>query len=249
MTRRDDLTELVALHSLDALESDERRTVEQALANDAGLRAELDADRAVAAVLAEAVEQAPPTPSAAVWKGIAAEIHGDTSGETPRLATVHEIKKQRRWTRAAAAISVAAVLVSIGLGFRLIGLQDQVDDATISELAAAKVLEPGAAVVSLEAQEGYEGSSATIVLGADGLGYVLNDSFAPLPDDRTYQLWVIVADGDESKVISAGVLGNDPSVTQFTTAGEVTGFAVTDEVAGGVPVSEGGTVAVGLLGA
>ncbi len=44
-------------------------------------------------------------------------------------------------------------------------------------------------------------------------------------------------------MISAGVLGHDPARSPFQVVGSVTGFAITEEVAGGVPVSEGTLVA------
>jgi anti-sigma-K factor RskA len=248
MSTPDQLADLIPLHALDALEADEGAAVERAVADDPALRDELDAFRAVAATLAEAFEPAPSTPSPGVWDRIAEEIHGEHP-EAPPLASVSDLRSQRRWIRVVAAVSVAAVAVSIALGIRVVNLQGQIDDQTVEQAAADKALERGAVVVGLEAQEGYEGASATVVLGRDGLGYVVGDELAPLPDTRTYQLWAIVQEGDDVRVISAGVLGPDPSVFPFTAAGTVTGFAITEEVAGGVAVSEGSAVAVGMLDA
>lgn len=45
-------------------------------------------------------------------------------------------------------------------------------------------------------------------------------------------------------MISAGVLGNDPRPERFTGTGEVAGFALTRERAGGVVSSEGDVVSV-----
>jgi anti-sigma-K factor RskA len=83
---------------------------------------------------------------------------------------------------------------------------------------------------------------ARVVLTAEGQGYVLpTESLAPLDASRTYQLWVITSD---EQVISAGVLGNAPVPSAFTWQGDVSGFALTREVAGGVPVSAGDVVSV-----
>jgi hypothetical protein len=45
-------------------------------------------------------------------------------------------------------------------------------------------------------------------------------------------------------VISAGVLGNNPEPATFTWTGDVSGFALTREVAGGVISSAGDVVSV-----
>ncbi len=86
-------------------------------------------------------------------------------------------------------------------------------------------------------------------MSADGTGFLLSDSLPPLGPERTYQLWAIVGAGDSTRVISAGILGNDPGVAQFSSVGDIQAFAITDEVAGGVVVAEGPTIVVGSVGA
>lgn len=241
-----DMDTLIPLRALDALEPDERAAVDDAIAADASLAEELADYRAVAALLAEAVESdAPPTPSAGVWQAISRAVEGD---RPPRsgLAPVVALERRRRWSRVSAAISIAAVAVSVGLAIRVIDLENDSTAPDVGRLAAEKVLEPGAEVLTLAAAEGHEGEEARIVVGADGLGYVVSDTLPALPADRTYQLWVIVPGDEEPRVVSAGVLGNDPDVAQFQTDGDIVGFAITDEVAGGVPVSAGETVALWL---
>lgn len=247
---KEDVVELAGLYALDALEPDERSQFEAVEAASAEVRAEVDAYREVAAVLAQAVETVPSTPSPDVWRSIHAAVTGEAEeARRPKLATVTDIRDHRRWTRWAALVSAAAVLVSVALGVRVFNLQNQIDERTIDELAAQAVTAEGSRLVTLDGQEGFEASTATIVLGADGIGYLLSDNLTSLPAERTYQLWVIVDEAEDTRVISAGVLGSDPRVSQFSAVGNVTGFAITEEVAGGVPVSEGPTVAVGLLDA
>ena len=67
---------------------------------------------------------------------------------------------------------------------------------------------------------------------------------APLDEARTYQLWVLTPD---ELAISAGVLGNDPAPSRFTWSGDVAGFALTREVAGGVETTAGDVVSVAEL--
>mgnify|MGYP001819408266 FL=1 len=47
-------------------------------------------------------------------------------------------------------------------------------------------------------------------------------------------------------MVSAGLLGNDPDVVQFRTEGNVVGMAISEEVAGGVVVSQNDPVALWL---
>ncbi len=249
MTQRKEIFDLAPLYALDALEQDERHLVEGALASDSALRLEVDAFREVAAQLAQAVETAPSTPSASVWERIHAEATGESVNRRPQLALPTELRRYRRWTLLTAAESVAAVVVSLGLGARVLDLQDRMRAGdSIDELASTAVTRDGSRLVELGAQEGFEGARATIVLTEEGTGYLLSDTLPELNPDRTYQLWVVVRAGDEQRVVSAGVLGPDPGISQFSAVGEVEAFAITEEVAGGVVVAEGPTVLVGSVG-
>lgn len=241
----EDMDALIALRALDALEPAERELVDAAVAADAELAAALDGYRAVAAVLAEAVETAPPTPSPGVWRAISGAIDSSRPPASG-LAPIVELQRQRRWTRISAMVSIAAVVVAIGLTVRLIDVENDLATPDVARLAAEKAQEMGAEVITLAGAEGHAGEEAQIVIGADGLGYVLSNTLPELPEGRTYQLWAIVPGGDEPRVISTGVLGSHPGVAQFQAVGDVVGFAITDEVAGGVPVSEGETVALWL---
>ncbi len=74
-----------------------------------------------------------------------------------------------------------------------------------------------------------------IVILPDGTGFVFRNTLDPLPEDSTYQLWAVV----DQKVISAGVLGNQPDLVPFRIDPEgLEGLVITREVAGGVAVSE-----------
>jgi len=77
MTSSDRFDDLVAAYALDAVDTDERRAFAAVLADDPDLQRELADVRAVAAILAEAVEGAPSTPSPRVWEGIASSIAGE----------------------------------------------------------------------------------------------------------------------------------------------------------------------------
>ena len=86
------------------------------------------------------------------------------------------------------------------------------------------------------------------MLTAAGTGFVIDDAgdgLAPLPADRTYQLWGVVG----NRTISLGLLGSHPGIVPFSVAGSapVTEFAITSEVAGGVVASHNPPVAVGAI--
>ena len=243
MTSRDDMQDLIAAYALDSLEDDEKRQVEVALAADPELREALDDHRAVLAALASAVDPQPSTPSPLVWENIVARIDG--AGDVgPKLASVHDLRSQRRFTRVTAALSVAAIALAALLGVSVIRLQQERTEPGVVTAIQDLLEDPTATVVILDAAEGRE-AEARIVVGEDGVGYVYADSLPALDASRTYQLWAVVDD----RVISAGVLGNDPDNSPFQVVGDIAGFAITEEVAGGVPVSEGETVAVWLRNA
>jgi hypothetical protein len=88
---------------------------------------------------------------------------------------------------------------------------------------------------------------ARVVILPDGQGFFVNDNLEPLGDDETYQLWAVVGDESDTRTISAGVLGSDPTYSSFMVDGPVTAFAVTVEEAGGVEVTQQPPYAVGAL--
>jgi hypothetical protein len=112
-------------------------------------------------------------------------------------------------------------------------------------LAAAEVAvsQPGSYIGEFIVDEM---SVARVILTASGQGFfVPDDRLPPLELSKTYQLWVVTSD---EAVISGGVLGNDPRPSAFTWDGPVSGFALTREVAGGVPVSAGDVVGLASEG-
>ncbi len=82
---------------------------------------------------------------------------------------------------------------------------------------------------------------AELVVLPSGSAYLVNSHLAPLPADKTYQLWGVIG----GRAISLGLLGNQPSTVPFTidTAATVSAYAVTAERAGGVVVSTHAPVA------
>jgi anti-sigma-K factor RskA len=238
--RPPDFDELLAAYALDALDAGEARLVEEYLAEHPDARAELDAHRETAAALAltTAGEEAPP-PS--LWDRIEVAVSGPAGAHDGRVVAL----RPRRvvGARLAGAVAAAAAVLVVLLAVQVVDLRGRLDDAEDpgpGGFAAAydrALATPGAQPLALS---GDAGPLARVVYLPDGTGYLVNDALAPLPDDRTYQLWALMGSPAAPEVISAGVLGADPRGAAFTVSGDVVGFALTEEVGGGVvrPASE-----------
>lgn len=236
--------ELLGAYALDSVPSEEIHRIERHLVSCTDCRQELAEHREVAALLAVSEPFAP----ADVWDSIATEI------ATP--PSVSELRPQRRWLTAVAVAAAFALATGVAVvqSLRLAdtneelaaerqsvaALTDQLDRPY--EVAAAAALDdPAAQKVMLGSQ--VSGANAVIVLMPDGTGWLTQHTLQPLSSDRTYQLWAIV----DGKIISAGVLGPDPGVISFhiDRAG-FEGFAITEEVVGGVESSQNEAVVAWL---
>lgn len=238
-----ELDELLGAYALHALDPDERDRVDRYLEHRLEARAEIDAHLETAArlaLLSDDERAAPPS----VWEAIRAEVHAP---DGPSMASVTSLASRRTVSaRLAGGVGAVAATVILVLGLQVADLRGRVGDSPRDALPgvdvqyAAAASSPGAAVVVLEAADAHD--LAHIALLPDGTGYLVNDDLEPLSADRTYQLWAVV--GDDERVISVGVLGNDPSGAVFRVSGPVRAFVLTEEEAGGVPQSEGRSVAV-----
>jgi anti-sigma-K factor RskA len=232
----EELSTLVPLYALDALEGAEHAAVEAHLGSCDECLAGLDRSRAVAASLVP--DSAPPS---GVWDRIAAEIDRLSVPGQPNVISIDSgrRRRERRWGLIAGVAAAAAlVLAGLVVAQRTL-ISDLTGDSAIVAAAERALGEPGTFVDDFL----VEGEAvAKVVLTGDGRGYVLpTESLPALSADRAYQLWVI---NDERAVISAGVLGHTPAPATFTWTGTVTGFALTREIAGGVVSSEGDVVSV-----
>ena len=245
----DAIEQLLAVYALDAVDQDEQRLIEDHLRQCSTCRAEVDEHREVAALLAgSAVDPRPQ-----VWNGIIASI--DAAEPRQHMAPVVSLDSKRtpffsstRWIAGVAAAVVIGLSAGVIVQSQRVGdlaLEIEEQDRQITALTATleadpleqavsvALTDPAAEVVSLTA----EGSTQTtlIVLLPDGTGYVYQHNLEVLPADATYQLWAVV----DGKVISAGVLGNQPAVVPFHIDPQgLQGLVITQEVSGGVPQSE-----------
>lgn len=229
-----EMLDLAPLYALDSLEDEEQRRFEGHVETCGGCKTSLDDFREVASALVvdEAADDG-------TWERIRAAI--TTEDETAGAAVV-EMPRSRMsgegWKWLAAVAAVAAMV--FGTLYVLDGARGEPLDSDNIVAAAEQVADqPGTFIGDFLVEEVVV---AQVILSNDGRGFVVpTDELDPLDDARTYQLWVV---NDAEDVISAGVLGNDPDPANFTWTGEVTGFALTREIAGGVVSSEGDVVSV-----
>jgi anti-sigma-K factor RskA len=224
----------VPLYALDTLPREEAEAVERHLADCAACRVELDSYHAAAASLIPDSE-APPR----LWERISQQVDQDSSLAPVTVIRPKDPARPGIW-RVVAGIAAAAALVLGGLVVGQRALESVLTgDRAIIAAAARAAAEPGSIVTEFVV-DGV--AVAKVVLAETGRGFVLPSEELPVLDsERTYQLWVINKDGE---VISAGVLGNDPTASLFTWRGPIAGFALTREVAGGVMSSAGDVVSV-----
>ena len=222
-----EIEELLGAYALDAVDDDEHDAVDRHLAECPRCRAEVTEHREVAALLANAGLPAPD----GLWDRLA----GVLEAPPPQLALapVTPFRPRRRavlrWAGAAIAAAVIAVLgvTAVDQNRRLDNTQAALRQIGLLRAALAASTSTGARRAALASPDGRVQASA--VLLRDGTGFLVQDDLAPLPADRTYQLWGIIG-GDK---ISLGVLGRRPGVVAFRAAGDVAGFAVTAERVGG----------------
>ncbi|HSJ33801.1 MAG TPA: anti-sigma factor [Acidimicrobiia bacterium] len=226
----DEVRDLIPLYALDALEGDEQIAVQSHLPGCGECRTDLARQEATVAELIP--EEGPAT---GVWQRIVDQID---LLEADGPVSIDRGPRRSRGLKWLATVAAGAALV-LATGVVAQRLADQPLSGSQAVLAAAGVAATGEGAVVAELV-GDAGTVARVVLTAEGEGFVLPAGLDPLGPDRTYQLWVITAD---DLVISAGVLGADPAPARFTWSGEVAGFALTREVAGGVVSSAGDVVA------
>lgn len=225
-----------AAHALHSLPPDEAATFERSIADDEYLLEDLESFRRVASELIHGLPDIVPAASPELWDRIGREAGIITSQETPQSVPPDSTTKRITYfASAAAAVAVLAVAVASMLALRA-------PASDFRSLAAAAAEQPTSTTFSLTNPTGVADMGADVIIGQDGTGYVIADALPTLDPDRTYQLWLVIDD----RVVSAGILGNDPTVAQFRAEGDIAGIAISNEIAGGVVVSEVDPVAIWL---
>lgn len=244
-----DIQELLGAFALDAVDDVERDVVEAHLAGCPRCRAEVEGHRETAALLAHSGERAPE----GVWDRIAEALdEAPPALDLTRIAPRAAGRRARRSIplRVAAATMAVAATVTLFLGValgrndnanfdRLEKLARDMEKGVVNNAAFAALSNPQAEQVQLASADGKP--MAKIVRLPDGTGYLVPTNLGRPSAGRVYQLWAVRSDAK----ISLGVLGETPQVAAFRMTGPVVAFAVTEEKAGGVSVSENQPLMVG----
>ncbi len=223
------IIEDLALYALDALPPAEQARVEEHLNTCADCEKELAEYQTAAAALVP--DEAP---SELTWKRIQARIREEdtttTAVEQPQAVGAPA------WNWRMGIAAAAALVVGV-LGAQVFSSSELTGNGIVA--AAEQAATQGDAVVTEFVVDSE--TVAQVILTAEGQGYVIPTNLDPLDSSRTYQLWVL---NDQGEAVSGGVLGSEPGPSTFTWTAEITGFALTREVAGGVISSAGDVVAV-----
>jgi len=252
---RAELDELLPLFALDALDGEEREQVTRYVNRDDAARAEVLSLREAASVLPAADVHAP----ASLWATIETSL-GTTDPpevltlEAPPLRALPTppAARARRPRRILALIAAAAVVAIAVLGIQVIRQQARIDDLAaemhrdpMHEQAMAALGSKDAHVTQLAAATGA--ARAEIVMTADGTGYLMDHNLPKLNSDSTYQLWAKVGDPTAPRMVSLGVLGDDPGIVAFRLAADPTLFEITKEPASGSAIPGASVVIRGVV--
>lgn len=183
---------LAAPYALDALDDIERRRFEDHLASGcASCNEEVVGFLEVATALAteELV-----LPGEGLRDAVLAASH-EVRQVGPRVAPRRLAAALRRVAVPAAA---ALALVAGGLGAVVVSQQQRIDDLRQDAVVASLLEQPDVVVSTAEAEQGVVRVVSSTL---SGQAVVIAAGFQPLPDDLTYQLWLV-----EEASVSAGLL-------------------------------------------
>jgi hypothetical protein len=259
----EEVSELLGAYALDAVDAEEAAALESHLADCGRCSAELTSYHEVAGMLGNAGGEAPPH----IWERLAEEISraerpgGGEENVVPLLGgrgagavRPERTRRRREWRlRYVVGGLVAAALVVIGLlGFQVNHLDQRVNrleagsqNLDVVQAAQDAMVDPTALHVTLDSSSGAGSAVGEIAILPSGVAYLINSHMPVLSSGQTYQLW-----GKEgSKLISLGLLGNDPQdvVLEVTAGAPIGAYAVTAEPAGGEPQPTSAPVAEGTV--
>ena len=216
--------ELLGAYALDAVDGDVARAVAAHVDQCEECRAELEEHRAVVGWIAGGDEEL----RQQVWSQIAAATASASPDRRVLQTTVPARSRIARWTAiAAVALLVTATGALVEIGHRR-ERREVTEELATARSAIALFSDPEAEQVQLRSDDGRITLAAAI--RPDGTGVVVADDLPALPQDRTYQLWMITEGGP----VSSGLLGRRPGVEPIKVGVLGTSaLAVTSEPAGG----------------
>lgn len=236
----DGILELLDLYVVGALDEKESVQAKNILSVSAYAKSYVYEQRAL---LSNLETDAPSDPRLFVSIKSAISKNAVVNEDAAKVADITRAASLRKTTRTkisylAIAASIFAVVISISIVFT--GTSNTSNTAS-KNMDMKKDMEMFASQKTTQKMAlANANGDAKVELMMDDKGNVMVDgrSLETLSKTETYQLWAIVADStpgsNGSKVISAGVFGNDPDITMTHVDGDIKGFALTREVSGGV---------------
>ncbi len=214
--------ELIAGYALDALSEEDERELEEHLRRSPEAREQLSALQEAASALAYGVESPVPRP----------HLRERLLEETRAEEESNVVPLRRRWiVPALGAAAAVAAGVAIGLGIWGSGLSGDLADERSAAADQSEIL----ALVSDPGSRNYrvDGANGTLVVAPGGQAGLVLSGLEQAPAGKTYQAWVIGADG---RPVSAGLFAGGGAqavvpLEQPVPAGAT--VAVTVEEAGG----------------
>jgi anti-sigma-K factor RskA len=251
------------LYALGALRGEENAAIESHAASCQECAQKLAQARGRIALLALAVDPVEPSPGVkeSLMRQLMASAEGHETWQRPEEPHRVRYRATRWWTAiwAPAAVAFACITIFLvvenrkldqqldGMRADVAQLQSQVQDteANVALFSAKDTVR-----VALAPSKDFRGTSASVRYNARlGKAFYSDSLSTPAPPDKSYQLWLVPADG---KPISAGIL-NPTSGTgseMFVSVPPNTqakAFAVTEEPLGGSPQPTGPKILVGGL--
>jgi hypothetical protein len=246
----DDVQEALAAEALDALDGAERERVRAHLAGCADCRAELDALREAAALLAHAAPHVPLEPARS--DRLRARLVARAAAER-----VIPLAPRRRSTLPAWLAAAASLLLAIGLGVYASTLRARLDslrdrnaslERTLAEREStlAALAGPEVRVIDLASTQ-QRAPTGRMFWNPHRRRYTFYAyNLPPVRAGREYQLWLITPDGPVAAPTFPTRNGMGSVEGGYDVPNEqIRAFAVTDEPLGGLPKPTGEVVIAG----
>ncbi len=238
----DDVSELLGVYVLDAVDDVERRRVERAAAADPQIAAEIERLRVASDALGARADLAPP---AGLWESIQSKIEPTAvaGGSTSKTATQRRAARPSLGRPLFLAAAAVAVVFVIGAGLISVTRSSSPTDSVASMTAMANdaATKPGTRQGVLTDPDNT--MEVRVIVDASGHGFVMSDPLPALPDNETYQLWS-AANGT---MVSLGMLGSNPEMSLVAIDGAVTELALTREPVQGSVSPTSNPMATGRL--
>lgn len=244
-----DVHTLTGAYVCDALSEAEREAFEAHMSRCPECTTEVAELREVGAMMAVAVSERAP---AALKDAVDARIRvtRQVPPIVPRVAEEIEPERRRgvgRAWRAGWAVAAAFALVAVGLGWRAIDQQNEIDSLNHTSTQVSQLLSaPDSTSTKVQVTGG--GSALLVDSRSRNEAAVLFTGLADAPAGKTYQLWLMAPDGSARSVgLMQGASPNSPVIVEGLSGEAQVGMTI--EPVGGSSQPTSTPIMVAALGA